>query len=91
MVEIKCESRLDISMSESFKNDLIKALDGNEAIEIDTANVEYADTAVMQLFTAFSIKAKEQSMDVQWKQPSDAFISSANLLGLTDLLGVNPG
>jgi len=45
----------------------------------------------MQLFTAFSIKAKEQLLDVHWKQPSDAFVRSASLLGLTDLLGVKPG
>lgn len=91
MVEIKCEPRLDISIAANFRNDLIKILDGTESVEIDVTHVEHADTAMMQLFAAFSIKAKEQALDVQWKQPSEAFIRSANLLGLTDLLGVKPG
>lgn len=91
MAEIKCESRLDISIAENFRNDLIKAFDGNEPIEIDVSNIEHVDTSMMQLFTAFSIEAKKQLKTLEWKQPSDVFIKSANLLGLTELLGVNPG
>jgi len=71
-------------LSQEFSQ-LIKT---NEDISIDASAVEMIDTAILQLLLATTIKIKSSNHKVNWIKPSEKFIASASLLGLSEPLGI---
>jgi anti-anti-sigma regulatory factor len=61
--------------------------DGND-VTIDASAVEMIDTAVLQLLFAFTRKVQAGSHQISWINPSDEFVSRAELLGLSRHLGI---
>ena len=64
-------------------------IDDDSDVTIDASAVEMIDTAVLQLLFAFTRKVQAGNHRVSWKNPSDEFISRADLLGLSQHLGIN--
>ncbi|NNL06549.1 MAG: STAS domain-containing protein [Gammaproteobacteria bacterium] len=58
-------------------------------VTIDASAVEMIDTAVLQLLFAFTKKVQAGNHQISWKNPSDEFVSRADLLGLSHHLGIN--
>lgn len=61
----------------------------HDAISVQAEAVTRADTAGIQLLFAFSKAAKEHSITLSWKKPSDVLVGAAKTLGLDSTLGFN--
>ncbi len=83
---IDCGEVMDISVVTKFRALLLEALDSRQSIVLDASQVERADTAALQVLSAFVQDAGTQHQDVQWKDPTQALHQSAALLGLSDIL-----
>ena len=64
-------------------------IDDDSDVTIDASAVEMIDTAVLQLLFAFSRKVQAGNHRISWINPSDEFVSRADLLGLSRHLGIN--
>ncbi len=82
------EGALGIKEVAGLKERLAVILEADGPITIDAARVENADTAVLQVLTAFVITARSQSRSPKWKQTSEAFQELAGLLDLHQHLGL---
>lgn len=89
--EINCEESMDISMVANFRSQFIQALESGQPVVLDASQVERADTAALQLLSAFFHDANAQQQSVEWKSPSEILCRSADLLGLSQLLGLEAG
>jgi ABC-type transporter Mla MlaB component len=58
-------------------------------INIDASAVEMIDTAVLQLLYAFVMKVQSSDHTVNWIKPSKEFLNRANLLGLSQHIGIS--
>ncbi len=85
-VVINCEESLDITVAGDLHGKLSQALKGKKPVVIDTAGVKRTDTAILQLFCAFSRAANHAKTGLQWRNPSEEFITAAKRLDLTALL-----
>lgn len=86
MTIVNCEPTVDITVVEELFGHLKKALDEKHMVEIEGAQIERIDGAVMQLFAAFFREAKQAEIEVSWKSSSDALRNAAQMLGLTEVL-----
>ena len=82
------EGTLGIKEVAGLKQRLAVILEADGPITIDAARVENADTAVLQVLTAFVVTARSQSRSPMWKQASEAFQELAGLLDLRQHLGL---
>lgn len=82
------EGTLGIKEVAGLKERLAVILEADGPITIDAARVENADTAVLQVLTAFVVTARSQSRSPKWKQTSEAFQELAGLLDLHQHLGL---
>ena len=64
-------------------------IDDDSDVTIDASAVEMIDTAVLQLLFAFTKKVQTGNHQISWINPSDEFVSRADLLGLSQHLGIN--
>lgn len=80
---------LDISTSGELKASLVNALGSDAQVVLEADSIEKADTAALQLLSAFVNDAKAKGLAVQWRQPSAVLLRSAELLGLTEFLGLS--
>jgi len=76
----------DISKSQVLKNDLIMLINENDEFDIDGSIVERIDGSALQLLCALFIYAKENNVVINWINPSDALIRSAEVIGVNKLL-----
>ena len=84
--EIICEDVMDISAVAGLKSQLVEALESGLPVVLDAKQVERADTAALQLLSAFFQDASAKKQDIQWRAPSEALSRSSALLGLSELL-----
>lgn len=84
--EIICEEVMDISTVAGIKLQLVEALESGLPVMLDAKQVERADTAALQVLSAFFQEASAKKQDIQWRDPSDALSRSSALLGLSELL-----
>ena len=82
------EGTLGIKEVAGLKERLTVILEADGPITIDAARVENADTAVLQVLTAFVVTDRSQSRSPKWKQTSEAFQELAGLLDLHRHLGL---
>ena len=83
---INCSESMDISVVEAMQTQLIEALASGQNVVLDAHQVERADTAALQVLSAFFQDAKTQAQKIDWKEPSDALCRSATLLDLSKFL-----
>ena len=76
----------DISKSQVLKNDLIMLVNENDEFDIDGSIVERIDGSALQLLCALFIYAKENNVVINWINPSDALIRSAEVIGVNKIL-----
>jgi ABC-type transporter Mla MlaB component len=86
MTVVNCEPTVDITVVEELFGHLKKALEEKHVVEIEGAQIERIDGAVMQLLAAFFRAAKQSGIQVSWKTSSEALQKAAQLLGLTEVL-----
>ena len=86
---IVLEGSLDISGAGGLREQLLQALEAQQPVTLDAANVERVDTAALQVLTAFFKDAAAQQHDVQWKTTSAVLCNAARLLGLQESLRIN--
>jgi anti-anti-sigma regulatory factor len=87
---ISCSESMDISVVAEIQLQLINALESGKTVILDAHQVERADTAALQVLSAFFQDAKTQAQKVAWKEPSDALCRSAALLDLSNVLNLEP-
>lgn len=82
------DSVLVINDAKSLMQKINQLVESNDDISIDASAVEMIDTAILQLLVTATIKIRSSNHKINWINPSDKFISSASLLGLTESLGI---
>jgi ABC-type transporter Mla MlaB component len=87
---VSCGELLEISKAQELYNILKQSLESALPIDIDASAVERVDAAVLQLLCAYMRDASACGKDVRWRKPAEAFIASARLLRLDDLLALIP-
>lgn len=93
-IEAAVEPHIDLEKDATIKNvaalyDTIKnALAAHDVIEINAADVASVDTATLQLLVSLKKDAPNLGKTVEIIYPSERFLESAKLLGLTEILGV---
>ena len=80
---ITCEPVIDINYVATLYGHLKDALNANHEVEIHAGEVTKVDAAILQVFLAFSLEAKNIGLVVNWVSVSEAFRISTDLLGLT--------
>lgn len=86
---IELSEVMDISATAELRSQLLAALESKKSVILDASQVERADTAALQVLSAFVQDANSQQQTVQWKKPSEALSRSAALLGLSALLNLS--
>jgi anti-anti-sigma regulatory factor len=61
------ESGLDISVAQDLHGRLPAALQAKQPALLDAASIEHADTAALQLFSAFFRAASASGIAVHWQ------------------------
>lgn len=85
---IHCDACLDISGVWDLHGRLSKALEAQQPVVLDAAQVERIDTAVLQTLCAFFQDAQASGVVVQWQQPSLAVQTAARLLNVSACLAL---
>ncbi|MFW5427251.1 MAG: lipid asymmetry maintenance protein MlaB [Methylophagaceae bacterium] len=80
---IECGDALGISGVGDLHTQILMELSEGYKIQFDVSQIERIDAAALQLIYAYS---KEQTLE--WNEPSEAFIRSAKLLGLAELMNL---
>ncbi len=86
---VTCDEAIDIAVVEELHQNLRRALEEGQAIEIEAGQVERADTAVLQTLYACFKEARSRDVAVKWRRVSEAVVDAAELLGLTQGLALN--
>ena len=83
---LKCGENFSLRDVQEFHQQLTKALESKQSVEVDASKVTQADTAGLQLLYAFSKKANDNGLEFKWKKVSDDFRKTAELLGMSECL-----
>ena len=86
---IVLDSKLCIKDIHQLKESLAAALESDEPVVIDGSAVESADTAALQLLTAFAIVAHGRPGTLTWKSASPALQELASMLDLHQHLAID--
>lgn len=93
-IEAAVEPHIDLEKDATIKNvaalysTIKNALAAHDVIEINAADVASVDTATLQLLVSLKKDAPNLGKTVEIIYPSERFLESAKLLGLTEILGV---
>ncbi len=85
---IDCGDALGISGVGDMHTQILMELSEGHEIQFDVSQVERIDAAALQMIYAFSKEAVTNGSPLKWSEPSEAFIRSAKLLGLTQLMNL---
>ncbi len=72
-----------------LKDQLTVAHNAEAAVVVDAGNVDSIDTAALQLLVAFANSVRKQSRTIEWRQPSNAFRDMAELVDLSQCMGID--
>lgn len=89
--EIVLQGGLAIGQTRETYERLNEALNHGQAITLDADRLDQVDGAGAQLLLAFCRAAHERGLDLAWRGVSPALNDVAQLLGLSDLLGISAG
>jgi phospholipid transport system transporter-binding protein len=85
---IDCGEALEIVNVGDMYERVLTSLAEGHTIQFNVAKIERIDTAAMQLIYAFSKQAGKHGHVLLWEGASEAFVRSANILGLAALMNV---
>lgn len=83
-----CGEALDIQNAAGLLQRLQKSMQKSLTIELKADSVVKADTAGLQLFVSLKKELDGLGGDLIWKKPSDDLLKSAELLGLSEKIGL---
>ncbi|TXG98044.1 MAG: STAS domain-containing protein [Nevskiaceae bacterium] len=83
---VRLPAELGVDQADSLKEQLLKAVERDQAVTLDASDVQRIHTAALQLFCMFCRDRRAAGREVRWHKPSDALRSAAALLGATTLL-----
>lgn len=87
--KVVLDETLNIQNVTALYDQLLKQLESQNIIEIDASSVVSIDTSTLQLLTVLKQTGINLQKEIIIDFPSDEFIESAELLGLSELLEVN--
>lgn len=79
---------VEISTVASLHERMLKAIDKSNSIDLKAEAVERIDSAGLQLILSFRRELQQSGGDLTWKHPSDKLRDAANLLGMSEELGL---
>lgn len=88
MLTIECPAELDIAAASALHQQLLSAIQGKEALVINGQAIRRIHAAGLQLLLSLVRHSKETALPISWSNPSPALLESAQLLGLSDDLGL---
>lgn len=83
---IDCGEALGIANVSDMYTRVLSGLAEGQSIQFDVSKIERIDTATVQMIYAFSKEAGKHGHVLLWQGASDAFVSSAKILGLATLM-----
>lgn len=87
---ISLPSALTIRDVSELMEELNEIDDKHQELVFDAENIERVDTAAMQLILGFYLFAKDSGRKVIWNKPSETLHHAAEILGLKELININP-
>ena len=87
VTRLELEGEMTIFQVAELKETLQKALEGNEALEIDLSQVTELDTAGVQLMLVAQAEAAALGSSLQWVKHSHAVLGTLRRLSLESVLG----
>lgn len=82
-------AEMSIIEVESLQAQFQAAMAEQDSLVISASLVERIDTAAMQLLATLCLTCSQQHLPVVWQDPSDIFLMSARLLGVSSALGIS--
>ncbi len=83
---LSCGTSLTIADVESLYQRLKTLLEGEAAVVIEAHEIEFIDTAALQLLGAFIQEAGSHGVFVKWQAPSTVLRTSVHRMGMESLL-----
>lgn len=89
-LQIICPEYLGIGNVQACQKSILNQLSKpSSRIEIDASNIQRSDTCGIQLLYSLIVWARKNQTPLTWQKPSEVFIRSVNLLGLSDAMQLN--
>jgi anti-anti-sigma regulatory factor len=85
---IDCGDSLGIANVGDMYTRVLSSLAEGQLIQFNVSKIERIDTAAMQMIYAFSKEATKHGHDLVWEDASEAFVRSAQILGLATLMNM---
>ena len=82
---------LDIASASDLRTKLVQIIGLDQTVSLDASSVTRADTAALQILSAFIQDARLKQQEIHWKEPSRVLCQSAELLGLVNIMGLETG
>jgi hemoglobin-like flavoprotein/anti-anti-sigma regulatory factor len=79
----------DISKSQALKNDMMLLINDSDEIDIEASEVERIDGTALQLLCALFNYSQQNNLVINWLNPSEVLLQSAQTLGLHKVLELN--
>ena len=86
---IDCGERLSIEHVERLYSEMESALTSEADVELNAADVNYCDTAGLQLIVSLRRELQKTGHDIHWLGSSDILTETAGYLGLCSSLGLS--
>ena len=90
-VTIECGARLSIERVEALHQEMEEAVRSAHDIELKADEVQYCDTAGLQLLLALFKAVAGAGHEVHWAGVSDVLRDTSGILGLTGALNLEGG
>jgi len=74
---------------EHWQSQLQVAMAENDQLSLSAIEVQRIDSAAMQLLTSFFQTCQQQHRVLSWQDTSEIFLASAELLGMSEALGLS--
>ena len=89
VTKITLEKNSDISKVEKLHEQLEALLDAANGVDIDASAVERIDTCSLQVLVSFINTMSKLHLDARLVTPSNYFVDTARLMGLSEHLNLN--
>lgn len=87
-VTIQCGERLSIERVESLYSEMEAAIREASDIELAAGQVQFCDTAGLQLILGLYTSLERNGQHLRWTDPAEVIYETSALLGLQDRLGL---
>jgi ABC-type transporter Mla MlaB component len=87
-LRIQCGERLSIERVESLYSEMELAVREARDVELLASQVQFCDTAGLQLLLSLQQALQKQGLHIRWQAPSEVIYETSALLGLQNHLGL---